>query len=606
MQARPFLVVLAVFASMAQASTSTPPQPKPIPVQPVVIVTASRIAQTVPASLADVSVITRLQIDASGMPDLTSLLRRQAGVDIVRSGGAGQQTSVFLRGTNSNQVLVLIDGVRVASANTGAYAWEQLPLDTIQRIEIVRGPRAAQWGSDAIGGVIQIFTRKLQSIHLAGRAGSYGDYASSVGYGQWSAQGGASVIIGNRNVRGFSTQNPQGYSYNPNNNGVHSQNLSARGAWRFGTQTLAGNVLHSNSRVSFDQGHSHVIEQSAGVSLSGEIVPGWRQRVSFANDREDLATSSYGQSLMLSRRQQAGWQLDWNYAPKQQLVAGLDWIHAHGISRNTATNTNVYDGTRSNRGAYLGWYGRHHPANWELAVRHDHNSLFGNASTASAAFGVDLGAWARLNTSFGQGFRSPSMSEQYSPGFFGYYAGNPTLRPERSRSSEVDLLLRPLESLKLKLALYHTRVNNLITFAGIKNQAINLARAKMDGAEFTGDWNHEPWHARLSTTLDNARNLDNGQRLLRRPLRKADISLDRRFGTRLQAGLELFLSGPSADYGARLGGYGLINAHFGWRLGHGLQIELYLQNLANHHYSVAYGYNTPGRSGWLTLRWNPN
>ncbi len=604
MYARTFLAVLAFFTSLAQASTL--PQSKPIPVQPVVIVTAARIAQTVPTSLADVSVITRSQIDASGTPDLINLLRREAGVDIVRSGGVGQQTSIFLRGSNSNQVLVLIDGVRVASANTGAYAWEQLPLDAIQRIEIVRGPRAAQWGSDAIGGVIQIFTRKLHGPHLAVHAGSYGDYASSVGYGQWGAQGGASVMVGNHNVRGFSAQNPQGFSYNPDNNGAHSQNLSARGAWRFGTQTLAGNLLHSDNKVSFDQGHSHVIEQSAGVSLSGELGPGWSQRVSLAHDREDLATSSYGQSLMRSRRQQADWQLDWNYAPGQQLVTGLDWIHAHGINRNTASNVDVYDGTRNNQGAYLGWYGRHGLANWELAVRHDHNSLFGSASTASAAFGVDLGPRTRISASFGQGFRGPSLSEQYSPGFFGYYAGNPALRPERSYSSELDFLVRPLDNVKLKLALYHTRVSDLITFAGIKDQAINLARAKMEGVEFTGDWSRGPWQARLSSSLDNARNLDNGQRLLRRPLRKADISLDRHFGNRVQAGLELFLSGPSTDYGARLGGYSLINAHVSWRLGHGLQVALYLQNLANHHYSLAYGYNTPGRSGWLTLRWNPS
>jgi len=605
MQARPFLAILAIFASVAQAST--PSQPKPIPVQPVVIVTAARIAQTVSTSLADVSVITRVQIDASGMPDLTSLLRRKAGIDIVRSGGPGQQTSVFLRGSNSNQVLVLIDGVRVASANTGAYAWEQLPLDAIQRIEIVRGPRAAQWGSDAIGGVIQIFTRKLHGPHVATRAGSYGDYASSVGYGQWDTRGGVSVIVGNRNARGFSTQNPQGFSYNPNNNGYHTRNLSTRSAWYFGQQTLAGNFLQSDSNISFDQGQSHVIEQSAGLSLGGELSPGWSQRVSLGNDREDLATtSSYGHSLMRSRRRQAGWQLDWSYAPEQQLVGGLDWVQTHGIHRNTATNTDVYDGTRSNSGIYLGWYGRRNPANWELAVRRDHNSLFGNATTASAAAGIDLGAKARVNASFGQGFRGPSLSEQYSPGFFGYYAGNPALRPERSHSSELDLLLHPLTTLNLKFAIYRTRVSNLITFAGIKNQAINLARAKMDGMEFTGNWTHGPWHTRLSTTLDNTRNLDNGRRLLRRPLRKADLSLDRRFGEQLQAGLELFVSGPSTDYGARLGGYSLLNAHLDWHLQHGLQLSLYLQNLADHRYSLAYGYNTPGRSGWLTLRWNPN
>src|SRR6185295_7360273 len=120
--------------------------------QPTIEVTASRVAETVDASLADVSVITRSEIEASVAPDLLELLRLQPGVDVVRTGGAGQQTSVFLRGSNSNHVLVLVDGVRVASANTGAFAFENLPLDAVERIEIVRGPRASYWGSDAIGG----------------------------------------------------------------------------------------------------------------------------------------------------------------------------------------------------------------------------------------------------------------------------------------------------------------------------------------------------------------------------------------------------------------------------------------------------------------------
>src|SRR6185369_11397724 len=117
-------------------------------------------------------------------PDLLELLRLQPGVDVVRTGGAGQQTSVFLRGSNSNHVLVLVDGVRVASANTGAFAFENLPLDAVERIEIVRGPRASYWGSDAIGGVIQIFTRRLDAPHLAASYGSYRSADGSVGIGQ--------------------------------------------------------------------------------------------------------------------------------------------------------------------------------------------------------------------------------------------------------------------------------------------------------------------------------------------------------------------------------------------------------------------------------------
>ncbi len=152
---------LLAFAAAAAARADEPQT------QPTIQVTASRVAETVDETLADVSVITRADIDASGARDVLEILRLQAGVDVYRTGGPGQQTSLFLRGTNSNHVLVLIDGVRAASDNTGAFAFEWLPLDAVERIEIVRGPRASYWGSDAIGGVIQIFTRKLEGPRIA-------------------------------------------------------------------------------------------------------------------------------------------------------------------------------------------------------------------------------------------------------------------------------------------------------------------------------------------------------------------------------------------------------------------------------------------------------
>jgi len=220
-----FLFPVVLVAASAQAQDAQ--------VQPTIEVTATRVAETVDASLADVDVITRRDIDASNAPDLLELLRLQAGVDVARGGGAGEQTAVFVRGTNSNHVLVLIDGVRVASSNTGAFAFENLPLDAVERIEVVRGPRASYWGSDAIGGVIQIFTRKLDAPHIAASYGSYRSADGSAGMGHWSETGGFSVQFGARHVGGFSATNPgicngpdDPYCiYNPDDNGYHNHDL---------------------------------------------------------------------------------------------------------------------------------------------------------------------------------------------------------------------------------------------------------------------------------------------------------------------------------------------------------------------------------------------
>ena len=137
-------------------------------------VTANRNAVPVKETLASVTVLTRADIEKSQAPDLVDLLTRQAGIDMTRTGGPGSQNSLFLRGSNSNHALVLIDGIRVNSATQGLFDFAHLPLSQIDRIEIVRGPRAAFWGSDAIGGVIQIFTRDPTAAYADAYVGSYG------------------------------------------------------------------------------------------------------------------------------------------------------------------------------------------------------------------------------------------------------------------------------------------------------------------------------------------------------------------------------------------------------------------------------------------------
>ena len=172
---RPCLLSASIFCALVAPAFADEAN-----LQPEVVVTASRVARTADTTLADVSVITREDIDASATHDISDLLRLQAGIDVARTGGPGGQTSIFLRGTNNNHVLVLIDGIRVAALGTGVFTWETLPLDTIERIEIVRGPRASYWGSDAIGGVVQIFTRKLDAPRVS-LATHYGDVSANVG-----------------------------------------------------------------------------------------------------------------------------------------------------------------------------------------------------------------------------------------------------------------------------------------------------------------------------------------------------------------------------------------------------------------------------------------
>lgn len=586
--------------------------------QPTIEVTASRVAETVDASLADVSIITRKDIDASSAPDLIDLLRLQAGVDLYRTGGAGEQTSVFLRGTNANHVLVLIDGVRVASANTGAFAFENLPLDAVERVEIVRGPRASYWGSDAIGGVIQIFTRELDGAHLAASYGSYRSADGSAGYGARSDAGGLSVLVGVRHVGGFSATNPSICNgpndpyciYNPDDNGFQNHNVVAQGDYLIGTQKLSASVFRSQGTQSFDNGAdpgiSHTLDQAIGANLEGPLTSSWSQRLSVGSSREDIVTPAFLDAFR-STREQLSWTNDLTLSATQHLVAGIDFNHDRGVSVDDSGFGAPYDVSRDNTGVFAGWRVADGAFDSELSGRYDHYSTFGNAFSGSIAGGYRLADDLRLTASYGSAFRAPTLNELYSPGYGGYYAGNPLLDPERSRSGEIGLDWRIDEANHLDAHAFTTRVHDLIDFSGGSLfQAINIDHAAIDGVEVNNVWHNTTWSWTNALTLQNPRDRDTGTQLLRRPKQKFSSLLEASLGERSHAGIEFAASGRSADTGdVMLGGYTLVNLRANYDLNRSWKLGARLENLFDRDYALVHGYNTPGRSGYLTISWQP-
>jgi len=597
----------------AVAAFATPLRADEVQTQPTVQVTASRVAETVDDTLADVSVISRDDITASGARDVLDLLRLQAGVDLYRTGGAGQQTSLFLRGTNANHVLVLIDGVRAASTNTGAFAFEQLPLDAVERIEIVRGPRASYWGSDAIGGVIQIFTRKLDGPRVAIGYGTYRDADGSAGIGHWDGADGYSVQVGARHVGGFSATNPgicngpddPFCSYNRDDDGYRNTNLAARAAHAFGSQTLSASLLRSQGEVAFDQGNSDVIEQVAGVDLQGALGENWNHRLAIGNDREDLNTPAYS-TLYLVRRTSLLWQNDWKLAENQRLIAGLDLIHERGETRDTYAGVPLYDDSRDNRALFAGLQSGFGAFDSEISLRHDDNSEFGGATTGSAALGWRANELVRVYASYGQGFRGPTLNEQFSPGYGGQFAGNPKLDPERSRSGEIGVEVTPADGQRFKANLYSTRVHDLISFTGPDFQAENIARARIDGAELAYDVDRGPWLLHAAYTWQDARNDDTDTQLLRRPKQKFSVLAEHRFGDQLRAGAELVYAGRRDDVGGVvLSSYAIVNLRATYVLSPSWSLVGRIENIGDRDYELVHGYNMAGRSGFLEIVWQP-
>jgi vitamin B12 transporter len=569
--------------------------------QPNLVVTPARQVETIDQSFAAVSVLTREDIERSAAQDIHELLRLLPGVDLVRSGGPGGQVSVFIRGSNSNHVLVLIDGVRAASSNTGAYAWEQIPLNQVERVEVVRGPRASVYGSDAIGGVIQIFTRGQTTPYARVTAGSYDSVSAEGGIGYEGVNSRISLNAGYRDVGGFSAQNENGFSYDPDDDGFETANLGIKGAATTGSYRWTYSLLALESETEFDQGVSDASQSFGALGFEGRLSGAWAYQLLAGFVTEDLESDfGFYTTGFESERLQFSWQNQYRAGTDDSFNFGVDWYRENGSSQA------AWDESRNNFGLFAIWNHRAGRLGTQVSGRWDDNSLFGGRFTGQAAIDWAIGDTLTLFGSLGSGFRGPNLNEQYSPGFGGLFAGNPELDPESSLSGELGLRWRPQPSSALSVYAYQTRVDDLIAFYGRDFQAVNVDEAELEGIEAEYRWSLPHWDLAANLTLQRTEDLATGEPLLRRPDEKAAITVDRRFGNGSWLGLEWVYSGERSDFGGiRLDSYHLLNLRAGWQFRPAWQLGLRGDNLADEVYEPAFGFNAAGRSWYLSLAWMP-
>jgi len=571
-------------------------------------VTANRTEIPREKTLASVTIITREQIEQSQAPDVIDLLSKQAGLDIARSGGPGSNNAIFMRGSNSNHTLILIDGVRSNSASQGVFDLAHLPVAMIERIEIVRGPRAALWGSDAIGGVIQFFTRSPSDFAQLS-VGSYGRAAIDVGVGFGEGDNNFGLSAGYDRLTGFSATNSSNpFGYDPDKDGYRNRHIQMRGNSLLGSQKIGFSGIVTDADVEFDQGETAVSNNEFSLGLSGQLAEHWQHSLTLGQSYENLETVSefYG-STYGSRRLALDWINTLSLNDQNTLNVGLNW------SRETAHSTDIFAGpqfneTRRNTGLFASWRGDFDISTFELSVRHDNNSQFDSATTAQAAWGLRINDSARIRASWGQGFRAPNFNELYYPGFvFGgipYYAGNPDLDPERSKSAELGGLFTLSDNQSLEVSIYRTRVNNLVSFQGTNNQAININRAELDGIEADYRWDGERMDFKINAGWQDARDADTDTKLLRRADRKLAFSVDTKLTEKVSFGVDLQTASERPDFSVSAGGYARLDSRLGFQLNDNWNLDLRIENVFNRDYELVPGYSTPSRSGMLTLRWN--
>ena len=564
-------------------------------VDDTIVVTAGRTDQALDQALARTSVISREDIELSQAPDLLELLRQQAGVDVIRTGGPGGQTSLFLRGSNSNHVLVLIDGVRVAAAGTGAFAWELVDVALVERIEIVRGPRAARWGSDAIGGVIQIFTRQGDGVQARAGYGRYRDRALSASVGS-SAAG---LTLAGRRVGGFSAQNERGFAFDPDDDGLELNSAAAGGASRLGGGVLDWNARASDGEIEFDQGVSDVTNYALRLEYELDAVGAWRWSGNTALYRDRLKTrTQFGESENNTRRVQAGLIGENKIGANSAWLLGVDAWQESGVDRGN------WSDSRYNLGAWTGLDGSQEAFDYEFSLRADRDELFGSALTGNLAAGWrPTEAW-RVFASVGRAFRAPNFNQLFSPGFFGAFAGNPDLDPETSVSLETGADWQLAPAARLSVSLFQTRIDDLIDFAGDEFQAININRARIQGVELAYRLSSDHWRGQAQLTWQDAEDRDTALALLRRPEQKGSVSLDRLLTGGHWLGVEVVYIGDRVDVGrVDLPSHTLINLRGGWQFSERLRLESRLENAGDRFYEPAFGFNAAGRALFVALNY---
>lgn len=612
-------LAIAVMPGLALAA-------EPYTTEPLVV-TSGRLAEPQAQATAATTVFERDDIERLQASSVTELLERVPGLSIVRTGGAGSQTGVFLRGTSTAQTLVLVDGQRIAAASSGTSSLEFLAPEQIERIEVVRGARSALYGSDAIGGVIQIFTRQGdgQGLKPYARlaAGSDSTYQRSLGLSGGDERTRFHLGAALDETAGIDATR-DGLGANGDDDAYRNRSLSLNLSHRFNDDLQVGfSALDQRGQVEYDDVFTGLLPttdfQLSSVSgfLDARINDVWSSRLELGHseDKRDTGNDQPGGSVSQfnTYRDSANWLNTLTLGDSQQLLLGLDWYEDR--ARGT---TDFIEDSRWNRAAFIQHRYNGESFSTELGLRHDDNQQFGHENTWNAALTLPLNDANDLIASYSEGFRAPTFNDLYYPDFcFGSLcspSANPRLAPERSKSYELQWRSRYSDTGSLQASVYRTEIEDAIV---LDENFIpqNVQTARINGFEAAVQQELFGWQSNLALALIDPRDRASGHTLQRRAKRTLSLDLDRRFGdVSIGAGWRA-VSGRYDDAANQIemSGYGLLSLRAAWQATQELGLSLKLDNLLDKDYAEAtyntpngrFGYNSAGRTALFAVTWTP-
>lgn len=600
------------------------------------VITANRDVQQRGESSAAISVFTRQDIERLNPSSVGELLSRVPGVQVIRNGGRGANTSLFIRGTSNAQSLVLIDGVRIGSASSGGAALQYLSVEQIERIEVLRGSRSAMYGADALGGVVQIFTRRGEGeglhpyLRLAG--GSEGTWERSLGLSGGDGRTRYNLTGSLEETDGID-RTDLSYASDADHDAFRNRSFSLNLAHSLSDDLEIGlSAVDQRGKSEYDNPYgrfdystylsypaenwSEFSQSSISAYVDANLADSWSSRLELGHSedkQEDFDKLFPGSDVFNTYRDSAAWLNTLQLGNDQQLRVGLDYQED-----NLHSSTAYSEEERWNQAAFIqhSYQGEHFST--ELGLRHDKNEQYGSENTWNAALTLPLNQANELVLSYAEGFRVPTFNDLYGPANWG---SNPDLDPERSKSYELQWRSQLAEGTRLEASLYRTDVDDLITYVWDSSTFIgrnyNVDQARINGFEVSLQQQLGAWTGNLSLSIIDPRDRDSGHTLARRAKRHLSLDLDRRLGD-FNVGATWQAYSQRYDDVANnreIAGYGVLDLRGSWQASKELAFDLKLANLLDKGYSTAlyqyagdyryYGYQETPRSLMLGLTWTP-
>lgn len=579
-----------------------------------IVITGSRTAQTVDQTLTPVSVITREDIEQKQATTFSELLRDVPGVVISNNGGLGKATSIRIRGSEADQVLVLLDGVKIGSATVGTAAIEHIPVDLIDRIEVVRGPRSSLYGSEAIGGVIQIFTRKGKGgvhPHVSIGAGSHNTQTLSAGVSGGSETAWIGGNFSAIDSDGFDAcrgkPSPDGagcFTDEPDDDGYKDLAFSLNGGLKLSDKvTLSGRAFRSDANTEFDGSSTNKSEatvQSLGLNADIAATENWMVHLiagQSKDESDDFKDGDY-KSRFETRRNQFTFQNDVKLGAAGLLVAGVDYL-----DDRVGGTTDFAVTSRDNKAVFAQYQTRFGAHDVQFSLRNDDNEQFGNYTTGGVGVGHQFRS-TRVTASYSTAFKAPTFNELYFPDF-----GNADLNVEKAKSLNIGFA-GDSDVGRYTVNLFDTRIDDLIAFDAATSAPANIDEARVSGLELTLDSDIADWKVATSLTFQYPKStsgFNDGNVLPRRAKIFGSIDISRTMG-KLRVGATIHAQGSAYDdlaNSTKLDGFTTVDLRSEYFLTKAWSLGLRVNNLFDEEYETAAYYNQDGVNGMLTLKYAP-